>query len=138
MSTCTEFFVCLLLTPRAEFDDQVITLTRLLVDSLNEKAIESGLDPGPVGEKGISKLSRFLVANNFSETESVIGFLRNLQELRSAGSGHRKGSNYHRIIERMSIDLEHKQEAMADMLSKAGEMLLGLRSHLMVETPTDG
>jgi hypothetical protein len=83
---------------QSELDEQILTLTKLLVDSLNERAIVQEVGPGPEGEKGIAKFERFLTAKSFAETESAIRFLRELQELRSAGSGHRKGTKYQKIF----------------------------------------
>lgn len=77
---------------QAELDAQVLTLTKLLVDSLNEKAIADRLDEAEAGEKGITKFGRFLHATNFKEAKAVVQFLRDIQTLRSTGSGHRKGS----------------------------------------------
>lgn len=119
---------------QAEFDDQVITLARLLVDSLNEKAIEKAIGPGPAGEKGISKFERFLKGSAFCDTPKVVRVLRDLQELRSAGSGHRKGSQYRKVIERLDLDLERKQEAMGRILTEATEVLVLLRVHIADES----
>lgn len=47
--------------------------------------------------RGISKLKTWFNENKIDGFEEHISFHRNLQELRSAGTGHRKGKNYDKI-----------------------------------------
>jgi hypothetical protein len=92
---------------QSEFDDQVLALAKLLVDSLNEKA------------------------KKFPETDSVISFLRDLQELRSSGSGHRKGTRYQEVLSRLGIAPERKPDVMSRLLQEATAMLKALRDHFL-------
>ncbi len=115
----------------SELDEQVLTLTKLLVDSLNEKAIEKELGPGPEDEKGISKFERFLVVKRFPETEAVVRFLRDLQYLRSSGSSHRKGSRYQKALSRLGVDPNRKPDVMSRLLEQATATLRAMRGHFL-------
>ena len=81
------------------FDDIIMAMTKILIDSLNEKKIKKYI-PLELRKdmKGISKLE--YVFNEFSidETEEHIHFLRQLQDLRSKSVAHRKGSSYLKLI----------------------------------------
>jgi hypothetical protein len=117
---------------QSELDEQILTLAKLLVDYLNEKAIIQEVGPGPEGEKGLSKFERFLTAKGFSETERFIHFLRDLQALRSSGSAHRKASTYQKLLERFSIDQAQKPEVMSRILQEVTFMLQTLRDHFLM------
>lgn len=84
-----------------EFDEQVLSLTKILIDSLNEKALRRVL---LCEERGISLLDSVLKYRNVSDAEQHIKFLRNLQELRSTSVAHRKGDKYIKAVKRMGID----------------------------------
>lgn len=76
---------------------------KIIIDSLNEKEIEKQLTDSE-GIKGISKLNRWFEELNLSDYEQHIKFLRNPQELRSSGTGHRKGRNYEKISKVFKLD----------------------------------
>jgi hypothetical protein len=114
---------------QAELDAQVLTLTKLLIDSLNEAEIEARAGPGEKGEKGITKFDRFLKKNGFEQADGVIHFLRVLQSLRSAGSGHRKGSRYSQILADLGVDIRRKPDIMTRLLSEGRAMLRALNDH---------
>jgi len=89
-----------------DFDDMILALTKILADSLNEKEFNK-LIPASVRNEikgGISRLERILQMCGFSGYESHIQFLRNLQNLRSAGTAHRKGNNYQKIAKEFNFD----------------------------------
>ena len=62
-----------------------------MIDSLNEKEIVKQFKNPTDLRGGISKLEYWFSELNLSDYQQQIKFLRNLQELRSAGTGHRKG-----------------------------------------------
>ena len=70
-----------------------MSLVKVLIDSLNEKQL---IIPGDIQTdiKGISKLEKWIKSNEAVGYENHIKFLRDLQKLRSTGSGHRKGKEY--------------------------------------------
>ncbi|MGD0863792.1 MAG: hypothetical protein ABSA21_13725 [Candidatus Limnocylindrales bacterium] len=84
----------------SELEETVGNLTKLLVDFLNEAELAGRLPPGPADEKGIAKLERWLVQAGYPAAERDIGFLRNLQSVRSKGVAHRKGSDYEKVLTR--------------------------------------
>ncbi len=79
---------------QAEFDNQVLSLTKILVDSLNEAELMKRISGATDCAKGIDKLQMFFQESNIREGDSVVSFLRDLQALRSTGVGHRKGKKY--------------------------------------------
>ena len=113
---------------QAEMDEQVLYLAKLMVDSLNEKEISARAGELAKGAQGITKLSGFFDETAFPGASGVIQFLRDLQELRSRGSGHRKGSEYEDLIARLGIDASRKREAVANVLGDAASALLAMRS----------
>jgi hypothetical protein len=120
---------------QSEFDQQVLTLTKLLVDSLNEQAILSEIGgPGEKDEKGIAKLDRFLTIRDFPERAKVIKFLRDLQALRSASAGHRKGKHYDKTLAKLGYDAQGKPELMERLLREATVVLRSLHEHFCRET----
>ena len=123
---------------QSELDDQVLALTKLLVDSLNKKEIEKHGGNGEAGEKGISKFARFLEASTFPQREGVISFLRDLQSLRSAGSGHRKGREYDEIVADLGIDPDNKPAVMSRLLEQATVVLSALGMHFCKDYPPVG
>ena len=89
-----------------DFDDLVLALSKILVDSLNEKQLNKLIPAAELPQiKGsISRLEKVLAARNVKDVEEHIKFLRNLQDLRSSGTAHRKGSNYRKIAEEVGVD----------------------------------
>ena len=112
-----------------EFDEQVICLTKLLVDSLNERQLEARVGSLDKGVKGIGKLAAFLEATGFPHTPSTIKFLKNLQRLRSTGSAHRKGSAYEKIVGEFGIQSSKKADMFRLLLVTAIDLLRALRTH---------
>jgi pantothenate synthetase len=78
---------------QAEFDEQVLFLAKLLVDSLNEKAFTAGMATVR-GEKGLAKLQRFLEDQGVADARALLKPLAEVQGLRSKGAAHRKGSSF--------------------------------------------
>lgn len=81
------------------FDEQVLNLTKILIDYLNEKKLQTLVDrTGPdLKAGGINLLERVCNSQKI-KTDSNISFLRELQQLRSKGSAHRKGSDYQKVV----------------------------------------
>lgn len=114
---------------QAEFDEQVGHLTKLLVDSLNEKELAERASVLEESAKGISKLAGFLESTQFPEHQSIIQLLRDLQTLRSTGSAHRKGSAYEKIIAKLGVDPTRKPEAVRRLLGEATAALRAIYLH---------
>ena len=114
---------------QSEFDEQVITLTKLLVDSLNERELKKRVSELDEEAKGLGKLSAFLEETGFRRCEWAMEFLKNLQNLRSTGSAHRKGKKYQKIIGKLGIELTKKGSAFEKLLRMAMDVLRALRVH---------
>jgi len=112
-----------------EFDEQVLSLTKLLIDSLNEKKLTIGLE-SKKGSKGIDKLEDFLRSKGVI-FESMIEFLRDLQYLRSSGVAHLKGKKYKKIKKSFGIDEKDFQQVFSDILIKAIWTLNSLENYFL-------
>ena len=114
---------------QSEFDEQIGHLTKLLVDSLNEKELAARAIRPQKGARGISKFEEFLKETRFPQVDSIVGFLRDLQSLRSAGSAHRKGSRYEKAVEKAGIDLANRPQAIRTVLREASGILKAIQAH---------
>lgn len=116
---------------QAEFDAQLLALTKVLVDSLNEKQIAHGLTTLREGDKGITKLEKLLAERGLEGYEGHIKFLRVLQDLRSKSAAHRKGSSYSRLVEDLHFADEGQQRVFGALLAAAVDLVRFLRRHLL-------
>lgn len=89
-----------------DFDDVVLALTKVLVDSLNEKELNKLIPKEELENiKGsIGRLEKVLSIRTVDANEEHIKFIRDIQNLRSSGTAHRKGGNYRKIAEEFGID----------------------------------
>jgi hypothetical protein len=103
-----------------DFDEVILALTKILVDSLNEKELNKLIASDDLaGLKGsISRLEKACENRGVADYDDHIRFLRELQELRSCGAAHRKGSNYHKIAEKLGIDAYSLRQVFEGMLIK--------------------
>ena len=111
---------------QAELDEQIGLLTKLLVDSLNEKELAARSDTLEKGAKSIAKLAGYLKATQFPEYQSVTQLFRDLQTLRSTGSAHLKGSGYEKVIAKLGVDVTRKPDAVRRILQEACAALQAL------------
>jgi len=115
---------------QSEFDGQLLALTKVLIDSLNEEEIEKVIVLNN-GDKGITKLKKFLTARGLEGWEPHIKLLRVLQDLRSKSTAHRKGSSYDEMVAELGIPNEGQQKVLASILSGAVEFIRFLRTGLL-------
>lgn len=113
-----------------EFDQQILALTKILIDSLNESEIAQNLSTCPSNTKGIKKLSIFLAENSFKNDESGINLLIDIQAIRSTGVAHLKGSQYQKIANKLQISNRNLQNVFSDLLEQATLFLETLISNL--------
>jgi hypothetical protein len=117
----------------AEFDDQVLVLAKLLVDSLNEKQLAAKLSGGSKSdERGIAKLERWLREQGAKGFEQHVTFLRKLQALR-AGSAHRKGDEYTKAATYFDVSKHALPNVFRNILTQALLLLSFLNSLLKPE-----
>jgi hypothetical protein len=113
-----------------DFDEVVLGLTMILIDSLNEKGLNTCI-PAEKREGlkgGISRLEAALKARGIPNAQHHIKFLRSLQGLRSSGAAHRKGSNYGKIAAEFGIESRSLPAVFAGILDDALEVLEFLSS----------
>jgi hypothetical protein len=109
----------------SEFEEQVLCLTKILIDSLNEKEIQKQIFT-PNAEKinrGINKLVEFFEKYNIKDSEQHITYLRDLQELRSSSVAHRKGKNFEKIAKKYKFSECSTIEIFDNLLKKALNLL---------------
>jgi hypothetical protein len=115
---------------QAEFDAQVLALTKTLIDSINGKELEKRLSALEPDVRGITKLQRYLEAQGIQRVDAEIAFLRNLWELRSSGIGHRKGSKYSKVAKTFGIGQKPLMSVFEDILTEATGLIEKLESQL--------
>lgn len=116
-----------------EFDELVLSLTKLLIDSLNQKQLkelisieqEENLNSEQKQQlnRSIGCLEIALSCCDVEDAADHISFLRELQKLRSSGTAHRKGSNYQKIAKDFGIESQSLQAVFAGVLWKALSVL---------------
>lgn len=114
-----------------EMDMLVLSLVKVLLDSLNEKEIVShltGTYEKLVGS--IAKLEVWFQEKQLTGYQGHIKFLRNLQELRSSGTGHRKGKSYQKISKVFDIQKENYTETFSNILESATLFLNYISTHI--------
>ena len=117
----------------AEFEHQLIYLSKLLVDSLNEQMIQQQLGEKVSEEKGIDKLERWLESQGYPSVDRDVAFLRRLQALRSKLVAHRKGSDYDNTLRRFGVDSDRASE-IRKICSTATTMLQDLAEYYDIDS----
>ena len=118
---------------QSEFDSQLIALTKLLVNSLNEKEITKGLTTLEKDDKGITKLEKFFNERGAMGYEEHVKFLRVLQDLRSKSAAHRKGSSYDKLIADLQMSDEGQQKVFSKLLSAGVALIQHLSATLILK-----
>ena len=116
---------------QAEFDNQILALTKTLIECLNEKELEKLTKNIPDKARSLTKFECFLGENGFQGYENGIILLRNLWDLRSEGIGHRKGSNYQKTAKKFGIGEKKLRGVFEDILSKIIVLLDNIGQHIM-------
>lgn len=104
-----------------EFDSLILSLVKVLIDSINEKElkIESEKDI-----KGIGKLEKWFQKQGYTDYEKHIKFLKDLQRLRSTGTGHRKGDGYTKIAEKFELNTKSFIDVYENILNLSNDFLI--------------
>jgi len=110
----------------AEFDHQMVLLTKLLIDSLNDAELARELGGANLDEKSIAKLERFLKARKYPATDRDIQLLRLLQAARSTGAAHRKGEKYAKISAQLGLKDKPAPAVFRELLARVNAMLADL------------
>src|ERR1035437_9016306 len=118
-----------------EFDEQIATLTKVFIDSLNEKQLAKGIT-NKENAKGLDKFETWLGAQNF-HCDKMMEYLRKLQALRSASTAHRKGDNYEKIKPFFEIDKKELTEVLEDIFIKCIWTLRTLEKVFLPDIPKE-
>ncbi|MBP1466714.1 hypothetical protein EYB53_013440 [Candidatus Chloroploca sp. M-50] len=116
---------------QSEFDYQVLALTKILIDSINEAELSKIIGEASKEMKGIAKLSEFLKIHQLPQYDIHIKFLRDLQSLRSSSVGHRKGSDYIKIARKMGFEEKDLATIFHDLLIQGTTLLVALQQHFL-------
>lgn len=120
---------------QAEFDGLVLSLTKILNDSINDKQLMAVGVPEEAGAS-IAKLAVFLQQQGLPNVDAHIKFLRDLQSLRSTGVGHRKGSKYDKAAAAVGIGAKPLALVFGELLGQAAAFLGELRTYLLAPATT--
>ena len=109
-----------------DFDGLVLGLTKILIDSLNEKKLNMLITDESIQTlKGgsLSRLEAVLNNRDASNASDHVGFLRKLQKLRSSGSSHRKGDKYKTAISHFETEDGELSSIFENILRQAVALL---------------
>lgn len=103
-----------------EFDSQILSLAHLMVDSLNEKQISTWFSE----ERGINRLEKALIQLRLPEVKNKLKILRDVQELRSKSSAHRKSNaRFEKLLNRLNPDHKSLPAFFEQLLEQSLEFL---------------
>jgi len=107
-----------------EFDGLVLAITKIMIDSLNIKELKKNLISDKSEEhlkklvkedflvkdddRSIEILRKYLAQQGFTFPK-MIEFMKNLQELRSCCTAHRKGEKYEKIKNKFNLSENYKE-----------------------------
>jgi hypothetical protein len=94
---------------QAEFDEQILALTKITIDSVNVVELRELLKINNKEAKSIFLIEKLLEVKNVTNVEHHIKLLKTIQGLRSTGVAHRKGNNYDNVLIKSSINQKNYQ-----------------------------
>lgn len=108
-----------------DFDELVLSLTKILIDSLHQKRLKTLLPAEHKEERkgSITYLEAALSACGAEDAADHISFLRNLQKVRSRGVAHRKGSDYQKTANDLGIENHSLQDLFTGILWQSLDLL---------------
>lgn len=107
---------------QAEFDQQVLSLTKVIIDSLNVVQLKKLVIKEPE-VKPIALLETVCKTLNIEHYEKHVGFLKSLQSLRSTGAAHRKGGDYVKALGRFDTVGKPLSLVFREILERSIEFL---------------
>jgi len=121
----------------AEFDDQVLLLAKLLIDSLDDARLVKELGGAKPDEKSIGKFLRFLTIRDYPHTDRDIKLLRAIQAARSTGAAHRRGEQFQKIRTELQLDEREVPDVFRELLSRVNQRLADLQSYFVPDSTPD-
>jgi len=104
-------------------DEQILYLTKLLVDALNKSELDKALENTLKNKGSIdsfdSFIDHFFTDKGFKYKEEIIGFLRDLQSLRSKSTAHLKGKEYAKILQKLGLVGKNGADMIKTLLEQA-------------------
>lgn len=120
----------------SDFDEQILSMTKLVIDSLNQKCLQSetndsnsdvesflkqkGISSSAELKAGIDKFQAFLLSKGM-KCPDMIDFLRKVQSLRSNSVAHRKSNkrkDLAKLYEYFKMDELSEQQVLEDVFVK--------------------
>jgi hypothetical protein len=111
------------------FDEQVLALAKIVIDSINESKLNSLIPAQPSNSRSLKKLQVYLDAAGLDSAKHI-QFLKDLWSLRH-GAPHRKGDEYRRAAEEFGVAKKGFIAAFTDILVQAIDFLDFLRAGLL-------
>ena len=112
---------------QCDFDSLVLSLAKILIDSLNEESLKKMIPYGKretlKDKSGIDLLEAALHLNDFKGAEVHIAFLCKLQNLRSSGRAHHRERNYLKIAKDFDVENQGRRHTFASILNSASDAL---------------
>lgn len=124
-----------LISDQSQFDQQLLNLSKSLIDRLSVKAIEKTLSQKPKDKGSINALEQFLLEKGFSSAQSKLPILRDIQGLRSTGVAHLKGSKYAQLAESLDIRQDNLIEVFRSLLQRCISFIIELEKAALLYTP---
>lgn len=112
-----------------EFEQQILALAKILPDSINNSELEKLFKTSEAKKGSINTLEKALISHfKVEETKAkeLLQPLRDIQDLRSSGVAHRKGSRYKKVAESLAL---HK-ESYKNFFRKILEDVVGMLKQL--------
>ncbi len=108
-----------------DFDELVLSLTKILIDSLNERRLNTLISKDQKAKlKGsIARLEAVLSSHEVEGATERIAFLRKLQSLRSSSAAHRKGRNYRKIAKDFGVESRRLRDVFTGIIWQALDVL---------------
>ena len=108
-----------------EFDELVLSLTKVLIDSINEKKLKQMIPElcNDGSTFGLNVLERVLQSIGIENYSIHINYLRKLQALRSSGVAHRKGRRYERLSSELGIGSKSFRVVFAELIEAGTDYL---------------
>jgi hypothetical protein len=109
-----------------DFDNEIVKLTKLLVDSINDGELEKHITVEK-NERSLSKLEKYLTAKGRKDFEPHVAVLRDLQRYRSQNAAHRRGKDANKSFAKLVTGVTSRRDTLSVILDKAIHLLAYLR-----------
>ena len=116
-----------------DFDGLVLSLTKILIDSLNQEELKKLISPKQKEnlnsdqkenlKRSIGCLEIALSSCGIEDNAEQVAFLRKLQSLRSSSAAHRKGRNYKKIAKDFGVESRRLRDVFTGIIWQALDVL---------------